>query len=659
MCDSHDDRADFSKMNIPEDVIKFYESKNPYYAELLSGELDDTVAWERYEEERLENAILVKEGFSDYSFLYFMPEYKEDDPHVRDDDAFQIYDYNDTTDSITGMEYPNKEGDIVANYDGFSMLVMQSQEYDDAYDIYYEGSRRYARLGGSYWTCMSDATFFGGNEYVKYFYDKYDYRLMFICKGKPFDIDSGEVKLSEDVENITELRTDNVTLGQNDGLISVVKYIEGGYSVFYVSVTDYKTRTIIDKDWPANGENFEISKDEKGFFIEGKLNRYYLGNDWETSNAHGIKLRGASYTESSNDHVFVNYFEDDEQFIGIYKISEQKLIVKNAKGFSDYGSYANLKFRGYSRLFDYIREVWVSEPFSYGYAVHSGDYYIHNTIGNTNNMYIYDVYIEQEHGPFDDIERVLNRRNGVVCIVIPHNTINKPRRYTLYNTNTGQYIVDKQYTEIRVVSAGLCVGRLDGEPSDLINIMTGKIESQIRGSMVEPVGPDIRDFSKMFYTFQKPDGKYNIYSGKHGIVLPNDVGIILPWTASNLVPFADNGRLYMLHIDNEDNTNLLPTKEGIQLNRITGVHPRKTYEGSIEDVGFDIKMDDSSTIYSALYDVESNTIKRVESVQTYYKTGNKNVADPAILQQIEHIFFPERAQISENFRKIMDRMNNL
>ena len=130
MMDANDCRINFEEINMPEDVIEFYRSKNPEYIKTLErcinydnedgawqldandGWRDEDQAWEEYNEERYNLKIQV------FDNLYLAPEQNDD---MNLECPYRLYEEDDFSDSPVEGTF-DKDNCIVDSCDDYALL---------------------------------------------------------------------------------------------------------------------------------------------------------------------------------------------------------------------------------------------------------------------------------------------------------------------------------------------------------------------------------------------------------------------------------------------------------------------------------------------------------------------------------------------------------
>ena len=274
MMDSRDDRIKVDEMDIPQDVIDFYASKNPRYGEILTDDYDEEVTWELYANERYEHTILLKEPVYSQYALRLMPTYNEDNPHVQDTDPYEMYNEDDDHDSIDGIQYPD-ESYIYDRCDGYAMVVMKSDgwEGNEEINIYFEDrSRRY----GARWNSVTDARAYEKSSNGRFFSDEYFEDFYFVLNSAPNDVIKLEKPFPMVTINEAHITTvENLPSNYQNGIWVMVEYGEGRYGLMYADPETKQARLVINGDEPTD-THFVAKKDERGYYIEGQFKNYWL-----------------------------------------------------------------------------------------------------------------------------------------------------------------------------------------------------------------------------------------------------------------------------------------------------------------------------------------------------------------------------------------------
>ena len=108
----------------------------------------------------------------------------------------------------------------------------------------------------------------------------------------------------------------------------------------------------------------------------------------------------------------------------------------------------------------------------------------------------------------------------------------------------------------------------------------------------------------------------------------------------------------------EDAKTILPSQQGIPAKFITSEKMYMTYTGGIRYIEITLGID--FRLYVVQYSPEENKILSIKDHTQWTTKGPVEPdIDPKIISQIEQMFFPDKAQIAEQFKNIMNRMNEL
>jgi hypothetical protein len=160
------------------------------------------------------------------------------------------------------------------------------------------------------------------------------------------------------------------------------------------------------------------------------------------------------------------------------------------------------------------------------------------------------------------------------------------------------------------------------------------------------------------YAFITPDGKYNLISAKYGVLLPEDVDKVQRFNDNcDVIPFTNNNRLFYL-LFNEKEKSILPSTQGIPCNNLSTQKISMNRNGDVNHIEITVILD--SKYYEVTYSPYKNEILSIEDHHIMGPQGPINTeVSPEIISQIEQLFFPNKTQVAEQFKNIMNRMNDL
>ena len=652
MMDSRDDRIKVSEMDIPEDVFDFYASKNPRYAEILTDDYDEEAAWERYENERYENAILVKMPVYSHYELRLMPTYNEDNPHIQDTDPYEMYDGNDDHDSIDGVQYPD-ESYIYDRCDGYAMVVMKSDgwEGNEEINIYFED--RKTRYGTAVWNSVTDAKVYETSSNGRFFSDERFEDFFFVLNSAPNDTISLEEPFYRVRINEAHITTvENLPFNYQSGLWVMVEYGEGMYGLMYADPETKQARVIIKGDIPTD-THFVAKKDERGYYIEGRFKNYWLEKLSDNDEGDGKQHLEISQFLKDKSYVIVKYYKNNERrrYYGLYDLNRNELIIKDAYELEEkYDYVVYVSYGDYAIFYDYKNRKQLTRPFVNGCDIYRApfmfSYVDYRTIYSNNERYIYNFANQKEYGPFKRVERGINYGNLVVV-----DTLDEPHFERIFDVNKDDFASEEKFQHISPENRFFCKAQKPNGKIYLFDNLRQRCLCEIDDTVKICTLYDHGNIS--LFTFKYPDGGFNIYSPKYGIVLPfKATNISHDSKDKNLIDFYAKQSFFFLMV-NESECKILPSSQGIPMRNILvyrSIEQSSTDAIAEFTIGIDLRR------YRILYNPYKNEIISIKDV-----TNNRDGAPvtPEIISQIEQMFFPDKAQIAEQFKNIMNRINDL
>ena len=650
--DSHNKRIDVDFMDIPESVYEFYGSQNEEYVEILKNATNGEAAIERRNRRRLENCLLRKRGSGEVDLL-LLP--YDDGDGFLETSLHQMYISNDLSDPIDSYDYENGYEDIIDECDGFPMLFMKSpwSSYDTVANVYFEYIRAYRNWEGELvtkysWDVSDNVSVYGGNEYVKYFVDSADYEL-FVAYGpqasqiKKYNIETlamgnGDVSKIKGVSFNGELPEDYKT-----GAWLQVGYNNGLYGLWYIGRNNDDIIKVIEKDVPYDNEVFELFNENGVCYIGSKTRKYYLSGD----DTDDIKFHTIDRLENHDEFCIVYYDTNDHNQdalpfkYGLYDIETQELIIKGLDYISDYGECVLLDYGDYSIFYDYKNRRYASGKCTEvtrlrytslcGYVAEDGKSYR-----------IFDTEKLTDHGPFEKIEWVYSNDN----VLVKSDGVSK-----LYSVEHSKYVLpegavlqnEENLTEY------LFVYELNGK-----KYLYASVFDETVLELSDPI--EFVEFNKgtstysQTYSVKKSNGKYVIIGCFGEIFTKFDADSVIPAVnqGHKKQPNAivRNGVVYFSY-----NNGVVRPKNGIPVENFLKYAIKTNSREDLPDVIIGIVIGDGR--YKVTYSPYYN---QVNSVVT---ADDVNVTDQNILSNIEKLFFPEKAQIAEQFKNIIDRMDIL
>lgn len=653
MMDSRDDRVDFDKMDIPEDVIEFYESKESFYGDILRGTMDDEASWERYSNERYEHTILLREPVFGHTALRLMPTFNEDMPRVQDEDPYEMYDEGDEHDSIDGVQYPD-ESYIYDKCEGYNMVVMKADGWDgEELNVYFEEYRYH----GWRWTGVN-AGVYQSCENGKFFADEYFDDFYFVLASNPHGIMISEhpFKNMGSVGEAKIINIKNMPAEYQNGIWVMVEHGEDMYGLLFADPNEKKVKLIVANDKPKE-EIFTINKDERGYYIEGLFKNYWLDPLYDGDEGDGKQHLEIEYFLSDKNYVIVKQ-ENKKSYsrkwlYGLYDLNKKELLLKDANEVEELYDGVCASYDGYSILYDYKSRKPLTRPFINGARVMNGPLLYSYVDAKTGEHYIYDDYHKKEHGPFGYVGQCLNNDNLVV-VEMPDET----DWVYVFDVDTDNFVSTEAYINVSPFNPHLCLCKCMDSKCYVVDAKTFRKIYEVKDlstphCLIE-YGPLLS-----VYAFITPDEKYNLISAKYGVLLPEDVDKIQRFNANcNVIPFIKNDRWFYLLV-NEKEKSILPSTQGIPCSNIlTRQKISMSHNGYVNHIEITIVL--NSKYYEVTYSPYKNEILSIEDHHILGPKGPINTeVSPEIISQIEQLFFPNKTQVAEQFKNILNRMNDL
>ena len=647
MMDSRDDRIRVDEMDIPQDVIDFYVSKNPLYGEILTDNYDEEAAWERYEGERYGHTILSKEPVYGQYALRLMPTYNEDNPHVQDTDPYEMYNEDDDHDSIDGIQYPD-ESYIYDRCDGYAMVVMKSDgwEGNEEINIYFEDrSRRY----GARWTSVTDVRAYEKSSNGRFFSDEDFEDFYFVLSSAPNDVISLKEPFFTAIINEAHITTiENLPSNYQNGIWVMVEYGEGMYGLMYADPETKQARVIIKGDIPTD-THFVAKKDERGYYIEGKFKNYWLEKLSDDDEGDGKQNLEISYFLDDKSYAIVTYEDNGKRRFGLYDLNRKELIIKDAYDLSEKCDDVYVSYGDYAILYDYKNRKPLTRPFVDGRDIHQAPLmFSYKDYRNPNNeYYIYSNVNQKEYGPFRRVGDGINYDNLVVVEALDEQNFER-----IFDVDKGDFVGEEKFQYILPENRFFCKVQKPNGAYYLFDNLRQRCLCEI---------DDVFKICTLYdhgiislFGFKYSDGGLNIYSPKYGIVLPYKATDIHNYYTrdKNVVSFFTEQSFFFLRVSERD-CRILPSSQGIPKKNVLNCYLNShSYTDVIAEVtiGIDFRS------YRVTYNPGKNEIIGVKDVTT---NQDEAPVTPEVISQIEQMFFPDKAQIAEQFKNIMNRMNDL
>lgn len=644
MMDSRDDRIKVSEMDIPQDVIDFYASKNPRYAEILTDDYDEDAVWERYENERYEHTIFLKEPVYGQYALRFMPTYNEDDPHVQDTDPYEMYNEDDTHDSIDGVQYPD-ESYIYDRCDGYAMVVMKSDgwEGNEEINIYFEQRSRY---NGARWTSVTDAKVYETSSNGKFFSDEYFEDFFFVLSSAPNDVIKLANPFPRVIINEAHITTvENLPFNYQNGIWVMAEYGEGMYGLMYADPETKQAKLIIKGDMPTD-THFVAKKDERGYYIEGTFKNYWLEKLSDGDEGDGKQHLEIKYFLEDKSYAIVTYEDNGGRCYGLYDLNRKELIIKDAYELKEQYDCVYVSYGDYAILYDYKNRKPLTRPFVNGCGIHQAPLMFSYVDNSNNERYIYSNVSQKEYGPFRRVGEGLNYDNLVIV-----EALDEPYFERIFDVDKGDFVSEEKFIFILPENRFFCKAQKPNGTYYLFDNLRQRCLCEIDDSFKICTLYDHGNIS--LFVFKYPDGGLNIYSPRYGVVLPNKATNISHYgDDKNVVSFWNEQSYFFLRVS-ESECKILPSSQGIPRKNVLNC---KLASHSYTDVIVEVTIGIDIRRYAVMYNPGKNEIVSIKDV-----TNNQDEipVTSEIISKIEQMFFPDKAQIAEQFKNIMNRMNDL
>ena len=566
-----------------------------------------------------------------------------------------MYNEDDDHDSIDGVQYPD-ETYIYDRCDGYAMVVMKSDGWDgnEEINIYFEdGTGRYRAR----WVSVNDAKVYETSSNGKFFSDNYFDNFYFVLNSAPNDV----ITLTKPFYNIITIDEAHITTVENlpskyqNGMWAVVEHSEGMYGLIYADPETKEARLIIKGDRPTD-THFVAKKDERGYYIEGQFKNYWLEKLSDGDEGDGKQHLEINYFLEDKSYAIVKY-EDNGRRYGLYDLNRKELIIKDAYELEEKFDCVYVSYGEYAILYDYKNRKPLTRPFVNGGDIHQAplmfSYVDYRTLNSNNERYIYSDINQKEYGPFRYVGIGLNYDNLVIV-----ETFDEPDFRRIFDIDKGDFASEEKFQYISPENRFFCRVQRPNGTFYLFDNLRQRCLCEVDGDFRIRTLYDHGNIS--LFAFKYADGGFNIYSPRYGVVLPDKATNISHYGDEiNVVPFWNEQGYFFLRVS-ERECKILPSSQGIPFRNIVGY--RLASHSSNTDIIIDVTLDIDFRRYAVMYRPGKNEIVDIKDVTNtqWTATGPVEVpVTPEIISQIEQIFFPDKAQIAEQFKNIMNRMNDL
>ena len=644
LCDSNDDDIDLEKMDIPEHVLEFYDSENENYRYILENHNSEEKMRERYEQQRLQNAVFRKVGSHGIDLLMLQTYNDEYDISI-DSDHYEIYHSEDTRDSIDNTLY--YEDDVYDLCDGYPLVVMKSSNmYYNNITAYYENikSNRWAQSWES-----SEAEFYNDEDKsCRFFYDSYEKAFLFFTGPRASDIIHFKFSYNShtDFEEVSLINLNNAPSEYSNSKWILIKYENKLYGLLCVDILGKSAKMIIQGDLPTSRDGFQIIKNENGFYIEGRLKNYYLTGNEEQNN-----FEIDSYLEENDRFFIVTYPDADMPSVlnyGLYDSQNKTLVISGASKIYETGGELKVTYNNGAQLYSLKTLKPFTRLFVNGSLMRGCNGYKYQD-PDSGLWYFAGGIDEVEHGPFLKVIESVTPYGHVWVRRIETKDIKiyDTEKRIFYGPDNVEEIIDTPFYDLfEYATTESKFYFYNGRTNKTLCEFNPLVKIIEKGDSIEDG----------FLIYGDTDGKRNILSPIKGPLLNTGADNIECLSTDNgyLFRMQNNNKIYFMVQPNTGNF-ILPSSKGIDTGPIMNMKTIRSAVG-VPSILFSIALDYKH--YDVLYNLNNNSIDRIGKYMPR-TIADENITDPQVISKIEQLFFPDKQQISETFKKIIDRMNNL
>lgn len=642
LMDSSNNRIDIEKINIPSEVFEFYGEQNEDYAYILENAIDSEVVAERRIQRMLENCLLRKRGNGGNNNLLLLPIiYDGDISHL-----YRMYVSEDLSDPIDEFEYESNE--IIDECSGFPVVFMRNSYNYNSYNVYYETLNRYNSWNGVMsehynWEVFSEVDICGGNNNLKYFIHKDEDFIMASFGPSTSDFISyrlSYMSFNVDIEDIKEVNFNGELPERYSGGIWLQVLFEDDHSgLWYIDNIKKDIVKIINKDIPQKDGFFKLVNDENGCFILSRTKKYSLSLNGESSNDDYYIV---GKLEENDDFCIVSYNNVYSRKYGLYDMSTNEMIIKDVDNIEDYGKCVLLDYVGFSVFYDYKNKKYVSKKGENIKTLEHSQFYVYNPIDDYTHFRVFDTDLLTDHGPFDKVIKSY----GLSTIEVVYDGVLK-----LYDSESFSFMLPDNSELIGsndVLEPYLFVYKVNGE-----NYLYSSLYK--KSVLKLPENYEINNFNgadgrNKTILIKKYNNKFTIISSYGEILLPFDADYVI--SADNQkdkkypIAACKNGKVYFVYSDT-----FITPKNGIPYESFVryGIN-NNTYE-KLRDVVILISI--NGKLYKVFYTPFGSKITSI------LDSNDNKLTDINELKSIERLFYPEKVQVSEQFKNIIDRMDTL
>jgi hypothetical protein len=654
--DSDDERISFDEINMPNEVVEFYRSKNEVYGQIIEGEYQsEEDLWANYNRERIEGAIKLKNEYYGHELLLMEPKNTRE-PVLGTFDYYQLYDGEDVEDSF--IPFSQFDRDCVVN----SMENMPCVLLKDK-----EGKLWLAFLEeDSYWSAIDvsvDNNYFISDD-------------GFVClwstmqpNGKSrlyyFDYDSNNDYFDNKLFNNTIKELIYKPL-EKDGIETEGKTLEiifeDGFRSLLLFTPEYGMEVIVGKDKPLNGDKFTVETNEKGYsYIKGLYGIHFID-----LNCEGPETKSYDFEREIKENLYIVYSPMIGDF-NIYNKSEDRLVLdKWCENILEIEGCENL-------LLLFVEEYYAKKRIIYNINTQKKEKFDFIRNIPKKGLIVGDIKANSEHGQasylLDKEGNSLLSFRRIPAVLDDEKLIVQRQEnglYNFYDLKNNSFLLEHDVPNIiSIYNESVCSRDFDDYSKSYFivgglydGVISYYFYNYIKNKLICKISDKPIDISDYFY------GNNSIfkihYKGNNGEndgynVVINDELLFQDyvdeiWQSNHCkewLPFVDKEKLYFINIFEKE----IRPKGGFNTNFLSSyryVCCTSDFKGVIMQI----------KIYKEFNSDEYN--QQMVGKLTYYpETNTIEVNPPELREWVLKNILCDIGQISENFKRMFERINNV
>lgn len=622
-CHDRDVLVEANDIDIPEDVIDFYREQDEDYVNRImrDKEEDEEERWERYNEERWEHSHTAK-VWNDF-YLSLMPE-EEEDLEFNENCYYYLYDEDyDTSDPIDWTTF-DPDDFIADQCDGYplAILIPNGNNSNKYYVVYYsENGHRHS------WEHVENVISYGDVNGLKYFVDGAEQIWLFDTESLLMDPISTSL---DDIEKVISPQINSENIEEYGSGIWLEAISKNGYhELLFVNFDEYSEDDVIEKDIPVNGEYYELSKDDRGSYIQGKYFKHYL--DGEDTHISMVEELDDRYIIVSTP-IGYNIWDKEEQkkilpngLTSLTKIDDNGNVLIQRDGEWVYNYLTKKVITPKYKYFEQIRGLLVAHPDNEE-AVEMCD--IYDSLRGFKK-----ILSKCDRGTFTALDEdcvLVNNNNHLVVLDRGNGSINfADSNYTRHGIFTSNYSC-KDDTYI------ILAGKEDNEGFDFVNYKTGKVI--LHTAMLSRPEQLMNWEDRGVWSIKEGDKYYLVWNDTVLFKEPFDY---VRREGSGIIEYEKDNRIFFC--DFRRGLEPLPSKMGIDKSKVS-------FFGMSEGkIGIGIHEPWPLRFY---YNPKENKVDGIIPMTNEHRDEAEN------LRVANAFLFPQASQISENFKRIYNKILN-